>query len=1125
MAISYTTAAQTFFKMRIRVIPVVGMRRPDIGSRPAVIMIAAAAITAAVYMGGLDYAEAAAGTYVDSVTFHKQGDRDAITRSIIDGELDMSYLDISRENARDIRDGGHDVYRSVGGTIYGLYVNPADDHTRGFNPFSEQKARFALNYVLDRTHVVENVLSSGSEMYSALTPYSYDYPLVYRYMESFEFDHDLARADSLFRDALEPHGAAKSDGMWRHGGAPVEVTVFIRDDDHVRLAIGERLSDDLGKLGFKVSRTYGDLREAFATVYSTDPADQEWHVYTGAWGNSRESKYDDISLALYYAPWTGSLPGGGEDHVWNYEHDLLDRLTYTLAAGRYSSNEVRAELVYAANHYGVLESVRVFIAIGDELYPVRGDVTGVVNPMGAGIANRYTPINAQLSGGDTNLDIGTRHVAQSSWNPVGGFLDTYSFYAWSLLRDRAHVHDPHDGTIIDSRNMLVSVDTNGPEGRIEIPDGAVAWSVDAHEWAAPGDSHATSRVTFDLKFSNWHHGAPVDINDVLYPLTFNREHTMRHDGDEDIFASDPYAVVSPYIDVTAVNVLDDDTIEVYLDYWNEDDAVIAAVAGLWPAIPWEVYHAMDEAVHEGVSHWYSADARHHGQSWIDMLSEEDSIMARDHLHGHKDANHERHIPEFLYQNRNTEYVNARYDAAISWIDEMNHMAVSNGPFYLDSMERDDSGSITRMTLKQFDDSTYPFEAGTWGSFAATREPLSDVVVVGSLVSETGGADRYGEEIRAASDLAVLHFNEYLEVRGEAWSLGLHPLDTETSPGVALGHLKTLSDSGIKIVDGPAVDIITPEMLAYADDNDMTLVSCCSSVPSNAKPGDALFRMLPDQNTHAREIADVMLHPSESIDRIVPVGIKAPWAEELLDATKSHFERRGGVSDDAIFYETDAGEDMSGAASRLASQVMQAVAQGRASDVAVLYVGFGEGPEFLKAAAQHDVLHKVRWFGADQNTARPNIGDDAVAAAFADAVGFTVVQPTIPATIASRYANSEIQEHLGSLGITPSPYSSYEYSAIWVLGLSMLEARSAESADVREQMHPTAMRYVGTIGSTELNGNGDLADTHYATYQFVADAPPPPPPPPPLSDPGQLQLFSESSSPAWTRYVPPPPICR
>ena len=146
--------------------------------------------------------------------------------------------------------------------------------------------------------------------------------------------------------------------------------------------------------------------------------------------------------------------------------------------------------------------------------------------MGAGIANRYTPINAQLPGGDTNLDIGARHVVQRLVEPKwAGSSTRTAFTRGRCSATGAHVHDPHEGTIIDSRNMLVSVDTDGPRGQIEIPEGAVAWNVHAHEWAAPGESHATSRVTFDLRLSNWHHGVPVDINDVLYPLTFNREHT------------------------------------------------------------------------------------------------------------------------------------------------------------------------------------------------------------------------------------------------------------------------------------------------------------------------------------------------------------------------------------------------------------------------------------------------------------------------------------------------------------------------------------------------------------------------------------------------------------------------
>ena len=253
-------------------------------------LAAAAAMAAAASMGGPDYAEAAAGTYVDSVTLHKYGGSDAVTQSIIDGEIDMSYLDISRENAQAIRDSGHDLYKSVGGA----HVRPVREPDRrphpGVQPVSQnRKARFALNYMLDRTHVAENLLSSGSEMYSALTPYSYDYPLVYRYVESLEFDSQSGprRRPVSGRPLSRCGGRKVRRRMWHYDGTPIEVTVFIRADDPVRLAIGERLSGDLVQLGFKVTRTYGDLRDAFATVYATDPADQQWHVYTGSWTNFR----------------------------------------------------------------------------------------------------------------------------------------------------------------------------------------------------------------------------------------------------------------------------------------------------------------------------------------------------------------------------------------------------------------------------------------------------------------------------------------------------------------------------------------------------------------------------------------------------------------------------------------------------------------------------------------------------------------------------------------------------------------------------------------------------------------------------------------------------------------------
>ena len=1035
--------------------------------------------------------------FVDSVTFAKQPDPTVATDNLILGDIDMYYESILHEEAQRVRSAGHDVYESAGGIKYSIYVNPVDDTTNGFNPFSLRDVRFALNFMIDRDRIVNDLLGSGTVMLSALSPTHPDYFLVHRDLASLGFEYDLAKANRLITEALRSAGASKSSsGVWQHGGQPIDVKIFIRDDDRVRHQIGEGLAADLEVLGFEVKRAYGDLRDAYSTVYATDPADQGWHLYTEAYTSSGVIKYDNAILAIFYASWPGNLPGGGDEHYWNYENEVLDFLTAYLYLELYDSLEDRARLVSEANRLGVLDSVRVFIANSFTVQPVRGGITGVVNSAYDGITSKYTPINAQLPGNDTSLSIGVRHVAQSSWNPVGGFTDSYSGDVWSLIYDIPFVRHPSGTGLLDGRNALLSVATGGPDGTLAVPPDAITWNPHEMAWVPTNSTEAVSRVTVDLRLADWHHGQPMDINDILYPLVFDVEHHVMH-GDEAILESDQHAPRQSNPDLVAVRIIDHDTVEIYTDYWHFDHDEIAVDSGLWTRVPWELYMAMDMAVHEGRADWTASAARDHSGNWLDMLDRSDANLIRQYLADFRDASNAYHVPYFLYENKNSAYTTARYDAAMSWIDSMGHMVISNGPFYLsDQIVRGTDGagtsSITRMVLERFDDPTYPFGRGHWGPFA-DFEPLSGDVLIGSLAPVTGNAYRYGLETRAASELAVSDFNEYLAMRGEMWSLRPVQLDTKTDPAAALSALVTLNQQNITLVNGPVIDVITKNVLDYANANDMVLVSCCSSTPSNAVPGDSLFRLLPDQRKHADAIVRVVTAPSAAdVRHVVPVGIDNPWAVELIEATRGGFEARGVSVSETITYSVDG---IPAAAASLAQRVTQAVnAQGGdASAVAVLYVGFGEGPLFLKAASAHYALGDVRWFGADQNTASPNVADDPTSAAFAHTVRFTVIQPSVPDDSG---LVDYIHEHLKSRGIEPSPYSSYAYDAVWLLGLSILYTQSSESADVWPQIKPTAMQYVGAIGSTELNENGDLLkDDQYQSW-----------------------LFADG---AWSKYDPPP----
>ena len=91
----------------------------------------------------------------------------------------MYYFPISKAESQAVRDAGHRVLQSTDAIVYSMYVNPTDDYTNGFNPFSLQKARYAINYLVDRNAIIANDLpGSGSELFSAITPEHPDYGLV-----------------------------------------------------------------------------------------------------------------------------------------------------------------------------------------------------------------------------------------------------------------------------------------------------------------------------------------------------------------------------------------------------------------------------------------------------------------------------------------------------------------------------------------------------------------------------------------------------------------------------------------------------------------------------------------------------------------------------------------------------------------------------------------------------------------------------------------------------------------------------------------------------------------------------------------------------------------------------------
>ena len=459
-------------------------------------------------------------TFFDSVKFIQYLDENTALEEVRNGNLDMYYFTISPDRLEsDQTREGLQVFDSTGGS-YSILINPAE--SQKFNPFSSKDTRFALNYLVDRKLIVNELMGGyGSPIISYYSPSDPEYLTVIEQLETFNFRYNPTLANEIISKNLNEKGATKIGGKWQIKGSPIEIIIFIRSDDPVRKSIGEILSVELERIGFTVKKEFGDLNKAFVVVYGSNPSDVKWNLYTEGWGRSAFVRYDSVGLGQMYSPWFSNMPGFNDPSYWNYENEKLDSLTQKIYTGGFETSEQRTKLIQDAVVEGINESVRVFLASKIDQYVVNEKTSGIVNDFGAGVPSRFTPINAKNN--NDELVIGVKQIYQGAWNPVMGFGDAYSRHIWGIVSDPATFKHPFTGETFPIRATW-EVENEGPNNKINIPQEAMMWNPIIQKWEnVEVNSQSTSKVTFDFKFSNWHNGEKMDMNDILHSLYFTVE--------------------------------------------------------------------------------------------------------------------------------------------------------------------------------------------------------------------------------------------------------------------------------------------------------------------------------------------------------------------------------------------------------------------------------------------------------------------------------------------------------------------------------------------------------------------------------------------------------------------------
>ncbi|MCW3974781.1 MAG: ABC transporter substrate-binding protein [Candidatus Bathyarchaeota archaeon] len=667
------------------------------------------------------------GFYPEEIVYFEVTEEDLAISMIKSGDMDLYLYGIKPDKASEaLNDPKVNAIKGASKHI-DLLFNPAPIDGE-LNPFSIKEFRQTIDrYLIDREFVVKELLKGfGEPTITSFSPYAPDYNYIIDVVETLKaksrYDYQFAR--TRIDEILSAEGALEREEKWHYNDAAIEIRFFIRSDDPVRKAIGDKIASDFEELGFIVERIYGDLHKATSIIYGSDPAAGEWHVYTEGWATTAIVRYNDSNPAWYFSPWIGNMPGWGEPGYWQYEHEELDDLTMKLAAAEFKSFDERAELLKKSIELGHDEAVRSFIANTFDSFPYNGDrIENLIYDLFGGPWTPWFYRGVKLKGEELGgtLRLGQKLIYQGAYNPVAGFKDLYSMNVFRAVTDPGSIPHPHTGLPIPYRYSY-EVETAGPEGKLNVPLDAL--TIDQKELKfkfVENNVNATTKTTFKIKSSNFHHGPRMSVADFMYSLFFMFEWgTERFPGDPKFDGE--YSRISEDSRATfvAFRILDEDAVEMYYNYWHPDESYTGTWLSPYSSIPWELVVIMEDVVaNEKLAFSRSASGAK-GVEWLDLTKGPSIDMMKESLD--RLAN-ENHIPPSLKPYISEDQARIRWSSLNNWVELYGHFLVGNGPYYFykaDTLARQD-------IIRAFRDPSYPFSPGDFDHL--TKPKFAEILMM------------------------------------------------------------------------------------------------------------------------------------------------------------------------------------------------------------------------------------------------------------------------------------------------------------------------------------------------------------------------------------------------------------
>ena len=350
-------------------------------------------------------------------------------------------------------------------------------------------------------------------------------------------------------------------------------------------------------------------------------------------------------------------------------------------------------------------------------------------------------------------------------------------------------------------------------------------------------------------------------------------------------------------------------------------------------------------------------------------------------------------------------------------------------------------------------------------------PLSGNITIGLIHSSADDDWLSGQEILPASQLAVTDFNQMADTRG--WTLAIDAKSTGSDADATLASVKQFKENGIDIIVGVPYSSGVSAVQTYINDNDMVLISCCSSAPQLAE-NDNIFRTVPNDSNQSPKLVQFITESDK--DSIVLIYRNDAWGQGFRDALKSDASEGNITILGEISYTPAESYDFTQTISAAA-----AVLPADTSKTGIVFLGFSETAEML-ASANNTALDGLVWFGSGDSATDQTILDNQVARSFAERNSFAALAFHEQANDTTAKVKTHVEDTLGyATQQDPSAYAYSSYDAVYLAGLAIDMAQSEMGDDVAPLVRQVAQDREGAVGSLTLNASGDLALDNYALW--------------------------------------------